>query len=323
MPTTSGFSPDARRDGVARKGLRHRPVPCRLRLDESRKGGVGAQDLRIVLAMDRPMLAIDLEQEIPVGARCGRGPADPFTLGLGHGVPALFGDGLGQFLVDVERDHRDPVDPRELEERQIELGRQLPDGVPLGLLEQLPHREIARHPAVQHRLRAAWKHLEADHHVGALCVQRRQHLQLPTVIIVLVVLLAQQHHVFLRHPRDDCGLTARAWRIAVEDRPGRRIEARLRGARGVRVARRNADENADSGRAADEGGGAHSNESSRQEVHWCIGSPDAIAFSVTAALTSTPGSSRRVTAPSRHACSRSDSIAASTSAPVRRRPTTP
>jgi hypothetical protein len=48
---------------------------------------------------------------------------------------------------------------------------------------------------VEHRLHAARKHLEADHHLRALGVQGGEHLQLPAVVVLAVVLLAEQDHI--------------------------------------------------------------------------------------------------------------------------------
>ena len=109
------------------------------------------------------------------------------------------------------------------------------------------------HPAVQHRLHAAREHLEADHHVGPLRVQRGEHLQLPAVIVLLVVMLAEQHDVPLRHRCQDSGGADDARLIAVQHRPRGRAEAGLRGGRGPDIACRNRQQSANSNRAAGNG----------------------------------------------------------------------
>ena len=199
------------------------------------------------------VLAIDLEQVIAVRPRRRRGPAHAFALGFRDGVPAFLRDGPGELLVDVQRHHRDAVDAGELEQRQVELGRQLPDRVPLRLLEQLLDGELAATQLVQHRLRAAREHLEADHHVGPLRVQRRQHLQLPAVIVVLVVLFAEQHDILFRHRRQHGGSAGDARLPAVQHRPGGGMEAGLPGRRGLGIAGLSVGVAADADRAAGEG----------------------------------------------------------------------
>ena len=200
------------------------------------------------------VLAIDLEQEIAVRVRRRRRPADAFALRCRHRVPAFLRDGPGELLVDVERHHRDAVDARELEQRQIELGRQFPDRVPLRLLEQLPDGEIAGDPAIEHRLRAAREHLEADDHVRPLRVQRRQHLQLPAVIVVLVVLLAEQHDILFRHLRQHGGDAGAPGLPGIQHRPGGGIETGLGAGGRSRGAGSASGKGSDADRADSDGG---------------------------------------------------------------------
>ena len=91
-------------------------------------------------------------------------------------LPGLFSDQARQFGVDIEGTHRNPVQPRKFKQGQIHLRGIAPDLVPFGLLEQGLRRQGTGDPLIKHRLQAPGEHLEADHHVRPLGMQRRQRL---------------------------------------------------------------------------------------------------------------------------------------------------
>ena len=169
------------------------------------------------------MFPEDGEQLLAVGLDRRRRAADAFPLGFRHRVPALLADRPAELALDVQRQHRDAVDARELEQRQVELGRHVPVALPFRLVEELGHRQLARHPAVEHRLHAAREHLEADHHVRPPRVQRGQRLQLPAVVVHLVVYLTEQHHVALRHVVEQGRRRGDARPLAAGQGPDRRL----------------------------------------------------------------------------------------------------
>ena len=71
-------------------------------------------------------------------------------------------DAAHQRALDIERQHRNAVQPRKLKQRQIERRIMAPHLRPVGRLEKLLLREFAGDPATQFRLHAARKHLEAE-----------------------------------------------------------------------------------------------------------------------------------------------------------------
>ncbi len=83
----------------------------------------------------------------------------------------------------------------------------------------------------------AREHLEADHQVRALRVQRGQRLQLPAVVIHVVMLFAEQHDRALRHGRNQPGAFHTLRRRAIGPYPGARDQA-LRGICRLRNCRR-------------------------------------------------------------------------------------
>ena len=71
-----------------------------------------------------------------------------------HGIPAHAADLAHQLAAAVERHHRHMVRAAELEQRQIEGGIEAPQIGPVDRGEERVRAELARHPAVEHRLRA-------------------------------------------------------------------------------------------------------------------------------------------------------------------------
>jgi hypothetical protein len=141
------------------------------------------------------VLAIDLEQELAVGVRRRGRLADAFALGKRYRVPALVGDLARQFLVDIQGQHRNPVQARELEQGQIQFWRRVPDLFPLRLAR---NSLTLSSPATQRSSTGCsrrGKHFEADDHFRAQRVQPGEHLQLPLVVVGVVMLFAEQQHL--------------------------------------------------------------------------------------------------------------------------------
>ncbi len=167
----------------------HGAVPVQLRLDEV------AEAAAVTTALAMRVFAVDTEQEVAVGRAGRRRATNPFAFARRHGIPALVADRPCQARIDVEREHRQTVDAHELEKRQVERSREIPDLLPAGLHQQCRRAELAGHPAIEHRLHAARKHLEADDHLRTQRVQPGEYLQLPAVMIFVIMLLAEQDDI--------------------------------------------------------------------------------------------------------------------------------
>lgn len=121
-----------------------------------------------------------------------------------------------------------------MEKGEVELGGHAPHRAPFALGQKLGLGERPRHPTVQDRLRPAGEHLETDHHVGALRMQRGEGLQLPAMMIHVVVLLTEQHDRTLGHRGDQPGALDCLRRCALQARPATGGEAGSRRVLGVR-----------------------------------------------------------------------------------------
>jgi len=124
-------------------------------------GGVGVISVasHVVSGEIRQMIDSFVEGDLeePHGPPCA----------VGDGVPAAACDRLGQAAFDVQRHHRNPVQAREVKERQVKLGREPPDLGPFTLLEKLLHGEFTGNPSIEHRLGAPRERFEADDHARA------------------------------------------------------------------------------------------------------------------------------------------------------------
>jgi len=116
-----------------------------------------------------------------------------------------------------------------------------PHLVPFRLLQELLGGQRTGDPLVEYRLGTAREHLEADHHLRALGVQGGEHLQLPAMVILGVVLLAEQDHVLAGRMGDDVADAGRPGRRRAEQQPvptglaigrRRRLGRRLAGGQG-------------------------------------------------------------------------------------------
>lgn len=172
-------------------GLGHGAIPGELRLDETPEGRIvgGCRAGR----RRGPVVAEDAGEGGDVG-RAGRSRrAKPFAGVRRNGIPAILADPGHQRPLDVERHHRDAVHAREIEQRHIERRREAPHLVPLRLLEEGAFVDLAGDPAVEDRLQAPGKGLEAQDHVRGPAVQGRQGVQLPAMIFDAGVGFAQHH----------------------------------------------------------------------------------------------------------------------------------
>ena len=95
--------------------------------------------------------------------------------------------------IDIERQHRQAMHAGEMEQRQVELVGEAPDLRPIDLAQEGGFVQFALGPAVEHRLDAPREHLEAEDHVGSVAEQRRDRVELPTMVLRLVVRLPEQH----------------------------------------------------------------------------------------------------------------------------------
>jgi len=200
---------DQRRLGPAAglgDGLGHGAVPGELRLDEpaERRVLLGGGDLVVgdlghrrghvdVAGADALLDGEHTGERIPVGLGRRRRIAEPGALVGRNRGPAVASDPRDHRPVDVERHHRQPVLAGEVEQRQIEAWLEPPDLGPRGFGEELLHRQLAPHPAVEGQLHTPRKHLEADDHVGLAGVQGGQRVELPAVVLGGIVALAQQN----------------------------------------------------------------------------------------------------------------------------------
>ena len=136
-----------------REPLCHGTIPGRLRIDEMPETRpVATSPLRIGRFR---MELVDLVKILEVSRRGRRGARDPLLLRGRHGVPTFIRYRLDEFAVDVQRSHRNSVDAREPEERQVKLRANPPNLLPIRLLQQLPLRKLSRDPLVQDRLSPA------------------------------------------------------------------------------------------------------------------------------------------------------------------------
>jgi hypothetical protein len=181
------------------------------------------------------VLAIDLEQELAVGVRRRGCLADPFARAKRYRLPALVGDLAGQFLVDIQGQHRNPVQARELEQGQIQFWRRVPDLLPLRLGQKLLDAQFAGHPAIEYRLQPAREHFEADDHFRAQRMQSGEHLQLPLVVVRIIMLFSEQQHLAADQFGQDLRLADCPRLLILEDYPAGRRQTGL--GRGFRAAR--------------------------------------------------------------------------------------
>ena len=181
--------------------LRHRAVPDALGFDEAcgcigRGDAVGRAGLRCRAVMRGQRLG----QPAAVGLRRAGRRADALALRLGDGGPAVAGGAADQRPFDVQRHHRQPVQPCELQNRQVEVRVEAPDRAPIGLPQELRLRQFPRRPAVEHRLEPARQHLHPDGKVRIERMQPGKRMELPAVMVRPVMLLAQQDHRRLGQP---------------------------------------------------------------------------------------------------------------------------
>ena len=137
------------------------------------------------------MLAVDLGQAVQIGRRrCRR---------LGHAAPFLFRMFASPFIPDtrnevslqVQGQHGNLMQPREVEHGQIEFGIESPKPCPVGLAEERLLLKLAGHPAIKDRLHRAGKSLETQDHVGPPAMQRADHRELPAMMLDMGVGLAE------------------------------------------------------------------------------------------------------------------------------------
>ena len=207
---------DDQQTGLARQprgdGLGHRAVPEGLRTDEAREGvrrrcvRGGRGRLRCTALAGRAGMGVeDLAQHLPVGLGRLGGSADALALGLAQRLEAAPADRRHHATLDIERQHRQPVHPGEMEERQVQAGVEAPDLVPLRAAQELGLRQPAGHPVVEHRLQPAREHLQPERQRRPARMQLRQDLELPAVVLGAVVALAEQHRLRLGHPAQQLG----------------------------------------------------------------------------------------------------------------------
>jgi len=175
--------------------FRHAAVPHRLRLGEGGEGLFAAHAVGVMVEDDAQQLQI-------VGGRFCR-PRHAFLLRLGHRVPAVAGNRVDQRPLDVHRQHRQPVHPREVEQWQIVARVESPDFLPFGFAQERGFAQFACHPAVEDRLQPPRKHFQRQREARMPDVQLRQRVQLPTMVFGLVVRLAEQDHLPVCQPVDE------------------------------------------------------------------------------------------------------------------------
>lgn len=84
-----------------------------------------------------------------------------------------------------------------MEQRQIERVGEAPYMRPVDLAQEVGFVQFALGPAVEHRLDAPREHLETKDHVGSVAEQRCDRMELPSMVLRLVVRLAEQHDAVL------------------------------------------------------------------------------------------------------------------------------
>ena len=169
----------------------HRAVPQQLRLAELAETLVGAR--RFVSGLAR-MLRVALEQEVFVRRECRGRARQACAFFRWQCVEADGTDLARQVAIDVERHHRHPVHAGEVKDRQVHLRVVAPVALPVGGAQQFGFGQVACHPAIERRLRAARKHLETEDQIGPPGVQRCHGLRLPAVVLPDIVPFTEQHH---------------------------------------------------------------------------------------------------------------------------------
>ena len=176
--------------------LGHGTIPELLPLDKALKSlflssGKIAHGFFIATVRTRMMLHKTPRQHFEIGPLRDGGIRDPLTLILWYRRPPLLLHLIEEGAVHIQGNHRNMIHAGEIENRQIKCRIKTPIAVPIALLQKFSFAQLPRHPFIQNRLHLPGKHLKAERQVLAQRIQPGDYLQLPTMVIGVIMVLAQ------------------------------------------------------------------------------------------------------------------------------------